>query len=231
MSVSTDSTADVFARFDAALLVFKEARKEFASLLKTRKTRAKKEEGAEPSAPKSAWTAWTSLVTTKYAAAYAEHMAAGPVNKKGALLKADLMGFAKKCRDKLFVEDWKEHESLWDDEHPKEAPKAKAPKAAAKADEPEAKPEPEPEPESKAKPEAKPEPKAKAEPKGKPKAKAKPEPDAEAAATAVQWKNKGKVYMKNEADQVWQMGADGVGEYVGFYDGKAIQKGKLSADE
>ena len=65
--------------------------------------------------------------------------------------------------------------------------------------------------------------------RGKAKA-TKEEPSAEAAAEAIEWKNRGKVYMKNPANQVWQVADDGVGEYVGFFDGKAILKGKLAAE-
>jgi len=214
MSVaSSSSVSDVLARFDAGLAVFKELRKELAALLKTKKTKAKKEPGAASEEPKSAWVAWTALVASKYADAYAEHIKGLPLNAKGVQPKADVMGFASKCRKELFVEDWAEHERLWT-----------------------SKPEPEPEPELKAAatvpdlpkasvPESKPKPKAKA------KAKAKADqPSAEAAAEAVEWKNKGKVYMKNPANQVWQMEDDGVGEYVGFFDGKAILKGKLAAE-
>jgi len=225
MSVTSITVDDVLARFDAALGAFKDARKEIATLLKARKPRVKKE-GDEPT---SAWTAWTALVMTKYKDAYATHMATGPVNKKGTLLKVDPMGFASKCRKELFVDDWNEHERIWKLGHPKDEAKPEA-KAKAKA---ESKPEPEPEPKPDAEPDelpkASPAPAAKPKAKAAPKKAAKPEPSAEAAAEAVEWKNRGKVYMKNPANQVWQVGEDGVGEYVGFFDGKAIQKGKLAA--
>ena len=215
MSVaSSSSVSDVLARFDAGLAVFKELRKELAALLKTKKTKAKKEPGAASEEPKSAWVAWTALVATKYADAYAEHIKGLPLNAKGVQPKADVMGFASKCRKELFVEDWTEHERLWET---KPEPKAET-KAATEAvpDLPKA-----------SVPESKPKPK----PKAKAKAKAKADqPSAEAAAEAVEWKNKGKVYMKNPANQVWQMEDDGVGEYVGFFDGKAILKGKLAAE-
>jgi len=216
MSVTSTSTAsDVLARFDAALVTFKELRKEFATLLKAKKPRAKKE-GSD-----SAWTAWTALVMTKYKDAYATHMATGPVNKKGILLKVDPMGFASKCRKELFVDDWNEHERIWKLEHLKGDAKPKA--------EPKPEPKAEPKPEPKAtEPDIPKATKAKAV---KPKAKAaKPEPSAEAAAEAVEWKNRGKVYMKNPANQVWQSTEDGIGEYVGFFDGKAIQKGLLALE-
>jgi hypothetical protein len=227
MSVaSSTSVTDVLARFDAGLAAFKELRKEFAAMLKTKKTKAKKEPGSASEEPKSAWVAWTALVASKYAEAYAEHIKSLPLNAKGVQPKADVMGFASKCRKELFVEDWAEHETLWASEHPTE------PKVKAKP-EPKAEPKVEPEPEVEEVPDL---PKAsvpesKTKPKPKPRTKAaKAEPSAEAAAEAVEWKNRGKVYMKNPANQVWQLGEDGVGEYVGFFDGKAILKGKLVAE-
>jgi len=203
MSVAStgSSITDVLARFDAGLEAFKGLRKEIAALLKAKKPRKAKEEGE---APKSAWVAWTALVGTKYAEAYKAHLAALPPNAKGVQPTADLMRFATKCRKELFVEDWAEHERLWSS--------AKGVIAGAGA--------PEPEPDDL--------PKAKAKAKAKAKV-VKEEPSAEAAAEAVSWKNRGKVYMKNPANQVWQVGDDGVGDFVGFFDGKAIVKGKLSA--
>ena len=206
MSVAStgSSIADVLARFDAGLEAFKGLRKEIAALLKAKKPRKAKEEG---DTPKSAWVAWTALVGTKYAEAYKVHLAALPVNAKGVQPTADLMRFATKCRKELFVEDWAEHERLWSSA--KEVIGAGA-GAGAGAPEPDDLP--------------------KAKPKAKGKAKVvKEEPSAEAAAEAVSWKNRGKVYMKNPANQVWQVGDDGVGDFVGFFDGKAIVKGKLSA--
>jgi len=209
MSVAStgSSITDVLARFDAGLEAFKGLRKEIAALLKAKKPRKAKEEG---DAPKSAWVAWTALVGTKYAEAYKAHLAALPPNAKGVQPTADLMRFATKCRKELFVEDWAEHERLWSS--------AKGViGSAAPASEPASEPDDLP--------------KASA-PKAKAKAKAKvvkEEPSAEAAAEAVSWKNRGKVYMKNPANQVWQVGDDGVGDFVGFFDGKAIVKGKLSA--
>jgi len=214
--VSTSSTvADVLARFDAGLEAFKGLRKEIAALLKGKKTKKAKVEGEDE--PKSAWVAWTALVAAKYASAYVIHLAGLPLNAKGVQPTADLMRFATKCRNELFVDDWKEHERLWSS--------AKTVTASASASASASAPEPA---DDLPKASAPAEPKAKAKAKGKAKA-AKEEPSAEAAAEAVSWKNRGKLYMKNPANQVWQVGDDGVGDFVGFFDGKAILKDKLSA--
>ena len=49
-----------------------------------------------------------------------------------------------------------------------------------------------------------------------------------AAATAeppTPWKYRGKDYLKNESNQIWQAGDDGeVGDWVGTFDGKKIEK-------
>jgi hypothetical protein len=56
------------------------------------------------------------------------------------------------------------------------------------------------------------------------------EPSADAKAAAEQWKNKGKVYMKNVDNQVWQFDDGSATDYVGFYDGTKIIKGALAAE-
>ena len=215
MSVaSASSTSSVLERLDGVLADLKGIRKDVVALMKGSRRKRIAAEGSDEPKTASAWVAWTSLVTTKYKDAYEKYIAALPVNAKGVQPKSDPMGFASKCRKELFVDDWNEHERIWKSDHVTVAAAAEPSDAA----EPTAVP-------TASVAEAKPKPK----PRGKAKA-TKEEPSAEAAAEAIEWKNRGKVYMKNPANQVWQVADDGVGEYVGFFDGKAILKGKLAAE-
>ena len=256
MSVSSRSSdispTDLLSQYDAALTSFKQLRTEFARRLKMGKPKVKKDASAAPEAPKSAWVAWTALVTGKYASAYAEHIAGLPVNAKGKQPTTDVMGFASKCRKELFVDDWAEHERIWDsaqdakpltkpakkskaepviesnsasssmseelaalEEETKSVKSVKSAKSAKSAKKlPEVLPEalPAPKPISK-----------------KAAAKKPATPSEEAKAAAEQWKNKGKVYMKNVDNQVWQFEDGSAGDYVGFYNGTEIIKGALAA--
>lgn len=250
MSVSSRSSdispADLLSQYDAALTSFKQLRTEFARRLKMGKPKAKKDPAAAPEAPKSAWVAWTALVTGKYATAYAEHVAGLPVNAKGKQPTTDVMGFASKCRKELFVDDWVEHERIWDSVHEtksatKPAKSAKSAKSSNSASnsassssmsEELAALEEETKSVKSAKslkkmPEALPAPKPVMK---KPAAKKAAEPSADAKAAAEQWKNKGKVYMKNVDNQVWQFEDGSAGDYVGFFDGSKIIKGALAAE-
>ena len=192
------------------------------------------------------------LLQAKYASAYAEHIAGLPVNAKGKQPTTDVMGFASKCRKELFVDDWAEHERIWDsaqdakpltkpakkskaepviesnsasssmseelaalEEETKSVKSVKSAKSAKSAKKlPEVLPEalPAPKPISK-----------------KAAAKKPATPSEEAKAAAEQWKNKGKVYMKNVDNQVWQFEDGSAGDYVGFYNGTEIIKGALAA--
>jgi hypothetical protein len=252
MSVSSRSSdvspADLLSQYDAALTSFKQLRTEFARRLKMGKPKVKKDPAAAPEAPKSAWVAWTALVTGKYASAYAEHIAGLPVNAKtGKPATTDVMGFASKCRKELFVDDWNEHERIWESAH--ETKSATKPAKSVKA-----KPDPPASNSSASAPSmveelaaleeetksvkstksAKKLPVALPAPKPivtkKAAAKKAAEPSEDAKATAEQWKNKGKVYMKNVDNQVWQFDDGSAGDYVGFFDGSKIIKGALAAE-
>ena len=247
MSVSSRSSdispTDLLSQYDAALTSFKQLRTEFARRLKMGKPKVKKDPAAAPEAPKSAWVAWTALVTGKYATAYAEHVAGLPVNAKGKQPTTDVMGFASKCRKELFVDDWNEHERIWNSAHETKSATKPAKSVKAKPDPPASNSSAsmveelaalEEETKSvkssksvKKMPDALPAPK----PVGK-KAAAKKaaEPSADAKAAAEQWKNKGKVYMKNVDNQVWQFDDGSAGDYVGFFDGSKIIKGALAAE-
>ena len=135
MSVASNSseTAELFAEAVAGAERQKVLLKQLAKALGAKKARA-----PGPPGPGSAWTAWTSQAKTLFPEEYAEHLAELPPNAKGVQPKNDPMGFAKKCRASLHVDEWNEFEAKWKAEHPKAEKPAKEPKAP-KAAEPKAK--------------------------------------------------------------------------------------------
>jgi hypothetical protein len=131
MSVASNSSeaSELFAEAIAGAERQKVLLKQLAKALGAKKARA-----PGPPGPGSAWTAWTSQAKTLFPEEYAEHLAGLPPNAKGAQPKNDPMGFAKKCRASLHVDEWNEFEAKWKEEHPKAekpAKEPKAPKAAA----------------------------------------------------------------------------------------------------
>jgi hypothetical protein len=131
MSVASHSseTSELFAEALAGADRQKALLKQLAKALGAKKPRA-----PGPPGPGSAWTAWTSQAKTLFPEEYAEHLAGLPPNAKGVQPKNDPMGFAKKCRASLHVDEWNEFEAKWKEEHPKAekpAKEPKAPKAAA----------------------------------------------------------------------------------------------------
>jgi hypothetical protein len=133
MSVASHSseTSELFAEALAGADRQKALLKQLAKALGAKKTRA-----PGPPGPGSAWTAWTSQAKTLFPEEYAEHLAELPPNAKGVQPKNDPMGFAKKCRASLHVDEWNAFEAKWKEEHPKAekpakaAKEPKAPKAA-----------------------------------------------------------------------------------------------------
>jgi hypothetical protein len=136
MSVASHSseTSELFAEALAGAERQKTLLKQLAKALGAKKARA-----PGPPGPGSAWTKWTSEAKLMFPEEYAEHLAELPPNAKGVQPKNDPMGFAKKCRASLHVDEWNEFEAKWKEEHPKaeKEPKAakeakpKAPKAKA----------------------------------------------------------------------------------------------------
>ena len=127
MSVASHSSeaSELFAEALAGADRQKALLKQLAKALGTKKTRA-----PGPPGPGSAWTAWTSQAKTLFPEEYAEHLAGLPPNAKGVQPKNDPMGFAKKCRASLHVDEWNEFEAKWKEEHPKAEKPTKEPKAA-----------------------------------------------------------------------------------------------------
>jgi hypothetical protein len=133
MSVASHSSeaSELFAEALAGADRQKALLKQLAKALGAKKARA-----PGPPGPGSAWTAWTSQAKTLFPEEYAEHLAELPPNAKGVQPKNDPMGFAKKCRASLHVDEWNEFEAKWKEEHPKAekpakaAKEPKAPKAA-----------------------------------------------------------------------------------------------------
>lgn len=130
MSVASNSseTAELFAEAVAGAERQKVLLKQLAKALGAKKARA-----PGPPGPGSAWTAWTSQAKTLFPEEYAEHLAELPPNAKGVQPKNDPMGFAKKCRASLHVDEWNEFEAKWKEEHPKAEKPAKEPKAPKEA--------------------------------------------------------------------------------------------------
>jgi len=259
MSVASHSseTSELFAEALAGADRQKALLKQLAKALGAKKTRA-----PGPPGPGSAWTSWTSQAKTLFPEEYAEHLAGLPPNAKGVQPKNDPMGFAKKCRASLHVDEWNEFEAKWKEEHPKaEKPEkpAKEPKAAAKAaPKPKAvkavkamggagaPPEEAPFASSSSSasdgelssaskksglPKATPPPpkaaaaKAAAKPKPAPKADKAKEKEAFAARAAaaaeadppIPWEYRKKQYLKNDKNQIWQVGEDGgIGAWYGI---------------
>jgi len=260
MSVASHSSdaSELFAEALAGADRQKALLKQLAKALGAKKTRT-----PGPPGPGSAWTAWTSQAKTLFPEEYAEHLAGLPPNAKGVQPKNDPMGFAKKCRASLHVDEWNEFEAKWKEEHPKaEKPEkpAKEPKAAAKAaPKPKAVkavkamggaggPPPEEAPFASSSssasdgelssaskksglPKATPPPpkaaaaKAAAKPKPAPKADKAKEKEAFAARAAaaaeadppIPWEYRKKQYLKNDKNQIWQVGEDGgIGAWYGI---------------
>jgi hypothetical protein len=129
MSVASHSSdaSELFAEALAGADRQKALLKQLAKALGAKKPRA-----PGPPGPGSAWTAWTSQAKTLFPEEYAEHLAELPPNAKGVQPKNDPMGFAKKCRASLHVDEWNEFEAKWKEEHPKAEKPEKPAKAAAK---------------------------------------------------------------------------------------------------
>jgi len=117
-SATTDTSA-LLERFNALAAEMETIRKSLPAVLgiKKRRTVVPSEDGA-PEVARSAWQEWAATCAKRFAADYATHIA--ELGKK-----ADVMGFAAKCRSKTHVAEWTEHETAWDEAHPKPVKEAK----------------------------------------------------------------------------------------------------------
>jgi len=117
-SATTDNSA-LLERFNALAAEMETLRKSLPAVLGIKKRRAatSSDGEAEPAA-RSAWQEWAATCAKRFSADYATHLAV--LDKK-----ADVMGFAAKCRAKTHVAEWTEHETAWDAAHPKPVKEAK----------------------------------------------------------------------------------------------------------
>ena len=114
---STDNSA-LLERFNALAAEMETIRKSLPSVLGIKKRRAAASDSEAEPAARSAWQEWAATCAKRFSADYATHLA--ELDKK-----ADVMGFAAKCRAKTHVAEWTEHETAWDTAHPKPVKEAK----------------------------------------------------------------------------------------------------------
>ena len=120
-NTSGTEVSELLDAFDEVIKTLGPMRKQIGKLLGNKKRRTAKDPDAEPGESRSAWQEWAKICSKRFAEAYAAHLL--EVDKK-----ADVMTFAKKCRDKTHVAEWTAFEAEWSAAHPK--PEAKSKKAA-----------------------------------------------------------------------------------------------------
>jgi hypothetical protein len=122
-NTSGTEVSELLEAFDDVIKTLGPMRKQIGKLLGAKKRRTAKDPDAEPGESRSAWQEWAKICSKRFAEAYAAHLL--EVDKK-----ADVMTFAKKCRDKSHVAEWTAFEAEWSAAHPKAEAKPK--KAEAK---------------------------------------------------------------------------------------------------
>ena len=124
-NTSGTEVSELLEAFDDVIKTLAPMRKQIGKLLGAKKRRTAKDPDAEPGESRSAWQEWAKVCSKRFAEAYAAHLL--EVDKK-----ADVMTFAKKCRDKTHIAEWTAFEAEWSAAHPKPIKKAAAAEPKAK---------------------------------------------------------------------------------------------------